>query len=697
MTSLKQSVAVALHAYASKRDFSITPEPRAGDERSGDTLGFVVQKHWASSLHYDFRLELDGAMKSWAVPKGPSLDPKVKRMAVHVEDHPISYSRFEGTIPAKQYGAGKVIVWDRGTWTPLGDPRRDLVAGNLKFELHGHKLRGRWVLVRMKGKGEKQEPWLLIKEKDEFVRASSDFSVVDELPDSVMSSVASSEAAAAPVAPLPATLAPQLATLISTPPQDDDGWIYEIKFDGYRMLTRIDTSGIKLFTRNGSDWTSRLKPLQQALARMKLPLGWYDGEMVVPDEHGIPDFGALQQAIDSGSADEILLYLFDLPYFDGRDLRAVPLQTRRATLQGALAKAPSDTVRFSEVFEASADSVVTSACRLGVEGVIAKRRDSPYRSSRSMDWVKLKCSHRQEFVIAGHTDPQGARVGLGALALGVYDNHGALQYAGNVGTGFSGRVLDDLTKRLRALSRPSSPFPAGTKVEGHPHWVAPTLVAEVSFAEWTRGGHIRHAVFRGLRLDKDAGMITREKPSRLGPTKRPSSSKAAASLALSDRVRVTHPDRVIDPSTGTLKIELVRYYDLIGELMMTHLHGRPVSLVRAPAGVGGELFFQKHAETEKLPGVRQLDPALYISHPALIEVASKQGLLSAAQWNVIEFHTMSTGTKSIEHPDRMVFDLGGDDVRTEPALALGEGSATDGGVVRFGPATGEDDLSGGGA
>jgi bifunctional non-homologous end joining protein LigD len=660
--------------YKSKRDFALTPEPATGGLSVADQLQFVVQKHWASSLHYDFRLELDGTLKSWAVPKGPSFDPSVKRMAVQVEDHPLAYADFEGSIPAKQYGAGKVIIWDAGTWLPLQDPRQGVRDGNLKFELHGHKLHGRWVLVRMKGKGEKQPAWLLIKEKDAYARASAAYSVVDELPASVKPLGSSSRGATAagdgprsaadhdlpagavPSA-LPNTLAPQLATLVTIPPSDTAEWIYEIKFDGYRMLVRNDASGARLLTRNGHDWTAKLRPLQIAFESLKLPPGWYDGEIVVPNEAGIPDFGALQQAFDTERTDEVVLYLFDLPYVAGHDLRSAPLQARRSVLNGLLAASGSDQIRFSEVFDGTPQSVFASACKLGLEGVVAKRRSSTYRSSQSADWVKLKCSQRQEFVIGGYTAPQGARTGFGALLLGVNDARGALQYTGDVGTGFSEKVLKDLKGVLDARARSTSPFAVGAKIAGKPTWVAPTLVAEVSFGDWTRAGHIRHAVFRGLRTDKAASTIIREKALSLPSAKAANVSAARKTPAMPDRLQVTNPQRVIDALTGTTKLELVRYYGLVGELMMKHLKGRPVSLVRAPDGVDGQLFFQKHAETEKLPGIRQLDPGLDLDHPPMIAVASQQGLLSAAQWNVVEFHTLNTGTVSFEHPDRMVFDL----------------------------------------
>ncbi len=529
----------ALRQYQTKRNFSVTPEPAAMAGAETGTLSFVIQKHWARKLHYDFRLELDGTMKSWAVPKGPSFDSRDKRMAVHVEDHPVAYAGFEGTIPPKQYGAGRVLIWDWGTWVPLGNPRESYRAGLLKFELHGQKLHGKWVLVRMKAKGEKQEPWLLIKEKDEFVRRSVDFSVVDEFPDSVIvpstppdGSSRHSTGAGSPsprvkeiakplhtaieLPPgaikfaLPAKLSPQLATLVQLLPAAPQDWLYEIKFDGYRLLSRIDGADIKLFTRNGKDWTSRLQHLHSEIAKMRLPSGWYDGEIVVPNEDGVPDFGALQQSFESAATRNIVLYLFDLPFFAGHDLRGVTLASRRAVLERALQSITSDTVRLSKVFDAPLQSVITSACKLSLEGIVAKRRDSKYVSHRSPAWIKIKCGQRQEFVIGGYTAPRGGRVGIGALLLGVHDDKGALLYAGKVGTGFSNRTLLNLEGLVEALSANSSPFSNSTVIEGHPRWVKPELVAEVSFGEWSRNGLLRHAVFHGLRTDKATRTIVRE-------------------------------------------------------------------------------------------------------------------------------------------------------------------------------------------
>ena len=670
---MKSAMKSALKTYRAKRNFAVTPEPAGGSEEAGGALAFVIQKHWASRLHYDFRLELDGTLKSWAVPKGPSYDPHDKRMAVQVEDHPLAYARFEGTIPAKQYGAGKVIIWDKGTWQPqpaTPDARAALAAGELKFTLHGHKLQGNWVLVRMKGKGdqhsEKQPAWLLIKEKDGFARPALEFSVVDEQADSVAHKAMprrkkSGEPAPAPAARLPATVAPQLATLADAPPPDAQQWLFEVKFDGYRLLARCDGERVKLITRNGNDWTARLPTLRQALEKLGLPPGWYDGEIVVQDASGHPDFGALQRAFDGETTGDIVYYLFDVPYFDGHDLRGQPVEARRALLEQLLRSLPaSPLVRFSEALDAAPQQLLDHACRLGLEGVIGKRRGSPYATRRSGDWIKLKCGLRQEFVIGGYTAPQGAREGLGSLLLGVHDAHGDLRYAGNVGSGFDDAALRDLRRRLDALAIGTSPFAGKAGGVREPLWVRPQLVAEVSFAQWTSGGAVRHAVFHGLREDKRPAAIVRERPQRIDHGKENTMRKhdeGEEDSVLPASFKVSHADRVIDRDSGARKIDLVRYYALVGKLMLVHLKGRPVSLVRAPAGVGGELFFQKHADTSTMPGVRQLDASLGPEHPPMLEVASVQGLLSAAQWNVVEFHTQNALASAYDTPNRLVFDL----------------------------------------
>ena len=665
-----------LKAYRDKRNFDITPEPALGGIANEDARAFVIQKHWASRLHYDFRLELDGTMKSWAVPKGPSFDPAAKRMAVHVEDHPLSYNQFEGTIPPNQYGAGKVIIWDQGIWVPLEDPHQGMRDGRLKFELRGHKLRGRWTLVRMKKRAnERQEAWLLIKEKDEHGRPANEYSVVDALPDSVKSLP---EPAPAPVipsgpptgarkAPLPKSLQPELATLVDSPPGDPDNWIYEIKFDGYRMLTRAEDGRVRLITRNGNDWTSRLPELAATLEAMELPDGWFDGEIIMPGDRVPADFQALQGAFNSARTANIVYYLFDIPYCAGYDLREVPLLDRREVLRRVVERNACDTVRFSAVFEAPPHEIVTSACRLGLEGIVAKRRHSAYVTGRSTDWIKLKCGRRQEFVIGGYTDPKGSRAGIGALLLGVHDAQGKLRYAGNVGTGFSEQTLRDLREQLGAHASDQPAFVPDPDLPRNAHWVQPRLIAEVAFGEWTRTGRIRHSVFHGLRTDKKPEAIVREEarhdappdrsPPKKAAVKRVKGGAAPAPTDLPASLRVSHPERVIDAQSGITKIELVRYYALVAPLMMEHLKGRPVSLVRAPSGVGGELFFQKHAERDNMPGVEQLDPALSPDHQPMLEIARPEGLLSAAQMNVIEFHTWNAVKNAIGKPDRMTFDL----------------------------------------
>ena len=678
----------SLSPYRKKRDFGATPEPRGAVVRPGAALSFVIQKHAARRLHYDFRLELDGTLKSWAVPKGPSLDPHVRRMAVHVEDHPLDYASFEGVIPAGQYGAGTVIVWDRGDWIPAGDPRAGYRAGKLKFELRGEKLHGRWTLVRMHGhEDERQEPWLLIKEDDDEARPAAEYDVTEALPDSVNTrpdepapakakkraatkartrNATTARAAiippAAQPAELPLTLFPQLATLVDEPP-GDSGWVYEVKFDGYRIVARIEDDDVRLFTRNGNDWSARLKSLKAEIRGLGLDRAWLDGEIVVLDAKGLPDFQALQRAFDSSATNDIVYFVFDLPYYGGYDLRRVPLAERRALLEAVLAKSASTRVRFSRTFDAPVKTLLENACAQGLEGLVGKRADAAYTSTRSVSWIKLKCTRRQEFVVCGYTDPKGSRSGFGSLLLGVNDAEGHLRYAGSVGTGFGDEMLRTLKAKLAALETAKPPFfetPRGVKG----HWVKPRLVAEVAFTEWTGDGRVRHPTFRGLRSDKDPEAITREEPAhapRAAAKTRP--GRALSRAAERERgtevgaIQVTHGDRIVDPKSQVTKLELVRYYERIAPHMLPHLIGRPIALVRAPDGIGGELFFQKHGERIRIPGIIQLPLEYWPGHPAMLEIASAETLVGAAQMNVVEFHTWNSTTKRIDKPDRMIFDL----------------------------------------
>ena len=621
--------------YHAKRDFGITAEPAGKalvQKRSArpTALSFVVQKHWASRLHYDFRLELDGVLLSWAVPKGPSLDPSKMQMAIHVEDHPLDYAAFEGTIPAKQYGAGRVIVWDRGTWEPVGDPREGMVKGKVLFKLHGEKLAGLWELVRIAKPGDKQDPWMLFKKKDAWARPLADYDVIAALPDSVVAKplglvetrepresgakgapgrsgksrdTARADLSAAVPAPLPARLGPQLATLVTAPPNGD--WIVETKFDGYRLMARIEDGKATLVTRGGHDWTSKMPALAADLESMQIGSAWLDGEIIVMGRAGIPDFNALQNAMDSASSSEIEYFVFDLPFHGGRDLRQVPLLSRRAVLREVVGAHPADRVRLSQTFDAAPAQMLEAACAMQLEGIILKRADAPYVSARTETWLKLKCSLRQEFVICGFTDRANAAAEVGSLLLGYFEA-GTLTYAGNVGTGWDARTGHDMHARLAKLEVDKPLFAAetvkpgrwGRRTAGGERWVAPTLVAEVAFREWTPDGHVRHAVFQGLRVDRAATTVVREVALQ--------TVGAAAPPPPAASVKVTNPDRVVDASTGLTKVALVRYYESIAERMLPHLRDRPVSLVRAPEGIAGELFFQKHPET-RMPGLRVLD------------------------------------------------------------------------------------------
>ena len=657
--------------YSRKRNFAITAEPpdapvRHAGKKVAASLRFVVQKHAASHLHYDFRLELDGTLKSWAIPKGPSLDPSLKRLAVHVEDHPLAYASFEGTIAPGQYGAGDVIVWDQGIWQPHEAPGKAYRAGKLKFTLIGEKLGGDWTLVRthLKGSGDKEQ-WLLIKERDQAARPAEKFDIVAELPNSVISGadVSMKKPAArtrstesktrTPAGHFPDRLAPELATLVDKAPAGD--WRYEIKFDGYRLLTRIQAGEVRLFTRNGHDWTDKLPRQVKAIEALKLDDSWLDGEIVVLDEAGLPDFQALQNAFDLGRSLDMIYYLFDLPFCQGEDLRQQPLEDRRARLKTILASHKHKLLRYSDAFSARQQDILQSACAMKLEGVIGKRAGSPYRSTRSTDWIKLKCQLRQEFVVVGYTAPQGSRSGFGALLLAVHERK-QLRYAGRVGTGFDQATLDQIHGCLKHMHVEASPLgkPLSSSQARGVQWVEPQLAAEVEFAQWTREGIVRHASFVALRSDKPAAGIVHERPLQ---AERPAPGKKSVIRPLVDGVPISHPERVIDAVSGTQKLQLAQFYGQIAEWVLPHLKRRPVALLRAPEGIEGEQFFQKHAERLAIPHIKQLDPKLDPGHARLLEIDSEQALIGAVQMGTIEFHTWGSTSDRIDTPDHFVLDL----------------------------------------
>ena len=639
-----------LERYREMRDFSITPEPSGSKSRrqiARGRLRYYVQRHAATRLHYDFRLELEGVLKSWAVPKGPSFDPADKRLAMQTEDHPLDYGDFEGVIPEKQYGAGEVLLWDQGVWIPEDrDPVEALRKGRLHFRLEGDKLHGSWVLTRTRG-NEDRPAWLLIKRHDEDARPGYD--VTEERPESVKRQPR--RAKYGKRAALPQFLAPQLATLVSAPPASGQ-WIYEVKHDGYRMLARLTKRDARLFTRSGKDWTEKLPHLARELKRLKLEESWLDGEIVVLREDGRSSFQRLQNAFESGRDAEIVYCVFDAPFLEGQDLRALPLAERKERLKEHLK--PSRTVRFSDHLEGEASEVLDKACKLGLEGLIGKQTDSVYAAGRSKTWIKLKCRPRQDFVIAGYTAPGGSRTGFGALVLAAYDAHMKLRYAGKVGSGFDEHLLGTLAKRLSALKRSDSPLADPPRERGI-QWVKPQLVCEAAYTERTDDGILRQASFMGLREDippKSVGRELAQAPP--GEKKERIQEKAADTF---QGVKITHPERIIYPALGFNKRDLARYYDEIGEWLLPHLAGRPLTLVRCPDGVGRQCFYQRHLAMGASPGDVKTFKRLRSSRGHYIYIDSLRGIVSMVQNGAIEMHTWGATLPDTKHPDRITLDL----------------------------------------
>ncbi len=547
-----------LQEYKRKRDFNKTPEPEGKVQSSPEGHLFIIQKHAATRLHYDFRIEMNGTLKSWAVPKGPSLDPADKRLAVHVEDHPIEYGSFEGLIPKGEYGGGTVMLWDRGWWEPIGDAEKGYEKGHFKFRLHGEKLQGAWALVQLHGeRSEEGKNWLLVKEKDETARPASEYDITAELTASVKTSRSMEEIAKAqdkvwtdagevkgkeaeeklknqkqpkitrkraakaekkseetkpainPAAlhgarkgTQPEFIQPELATLVKEVPEGAN-WLHEVKFDGYRLLAIVKSGTVRLVTRNNNDWTARFAPIARAVEGMGIDEAIFDGEIVVLNEKGISDFQKLQNNVKSGAKHPLHYFIFDMPWFGGYDLTACTLVERKALLRQVLQSAP-DSIRISEHIEGGGDIVFENATKLNLEGIVSKRMDSTYEQRRSKAWLKIKCNQRQEFIIVGYTDPSGSRTHFGALLLGYYDEHMRLIYCGRVGTGFSDQTLTQVHKRLKPLEEKQPPVvnaPRGAEARGV-HWLRPEVLCEVTFSEWTGDGQLRHPSFQGLREDK---------------------------------------------------------------------------------------------------------------------------------------------------------------------------------------------------
>jgi bifunctional non-homologous end joining protein LigD len=689
--------------YAGKRDFARTPEP-APQPAAGTGPGgaFVVQKHAARRLHYDLRLELDGVLKSWAVTRGPSLTLGEKRLAVRTEDHPIAYLEFEGNIPPGEYGGGSMIVWDRGGWRPEGDPHKGLKKGHLAFALDGARLKGHWHLVRMRPRaGEKSEPWLLMKAEDEFARQPGATEITDEETTSQISGRTNQELAAAGdvradhkaraavtagaaaaaakkgrklALPdvgrirgarkglLPTFLAPSLAAPCDKPPSGAK-WIHEIKHDGYRMQARIDGHAVRLLTRKALDWTERFRSVADALAALGLGSAWIDGEIVVQDTAGFTSLNSLQGDLQAGRQDRFRYFVFDLLYCEGFDLTGATLIERKALLEQIVAAgAPASAIRINEHLEIDGPTMLQHSCRLGLEGIISKRKDLPYRPGRGEHWLKAKCRTAEEFVILGFIPSTSASHSIGALLLG-HHLGGTLTYAGRVGTGWSadqaGSLYGTLTKIKAHRSVLKKPLPAGA--EKGVVWAEPRLVCAVEFRDWTHDGLIRQSSFKGLREDKAPEEITLAAPAK--PAKRTrESEKVGAPL--------THPDRILWAEPGVTKQGLADFYADIADWVLPHVTGRVLSLLRAPSGTGAKSFFAKHPWAGLSGAVQHVD----IGEKApMLAIADLAGLMSFVQAGVVEIHPWGSRSDRLEQPDRLIFDL--DPGEDTPWLAVIEGAS----------------------
>ncbi|HEX4028052.1 MAG TPA: DNA ligase D [Rhizomicrobium sp.] len=696
-----KSASRKLQKYQAMRDFSVTAEPSGhATVAAGKTLRYVIQKHAATRLHYDFRLEWDGTFKSWAVTRGPSLNPADKRLAVEVEDHPLDYGDFEGTIPKGQYGGGTVMLWDRGTWAPEGDAGKMMAKGDLKFTLDGEKLHGGWVLVRMKSDkfGGKRSNWLLIKHHDKFARDSDgdiilkkDHSVASgramtaieagtgKKPKPLMRAKAFKADAvwqsksrkdegtpepvvkAKTVSKLPRFVEPQLTQLVEQPPSGP-AWVHEVKFDGYRIQLHVQKGEAKLLTRKGLDWTAKFSAIAGAAA--KLPDCILDGEVCALDHNGAPDFAALQAALSDGKSDGLIDFVFDMMFEGREDLRPLPLSARKARLAELLKAAKPDShLRFVEHFASGGETVLQSACRMNLEGIVSKRLDAPYAAGRGDSWTKSKCRAGHEVVIGGWSTTEGK---FRSLLVGVHrGDH--LIYVGRVGTGYSAGKVKQLMPRLKEMTAEASPFTgknAPRPVRGV-HWLKPKLVAEIEFAGWTGDGMVRQAAFKGLRADKPARDVEAETPKMRKKLIEPKAEKGkpvkkSKSESVVMNIPITHPDKALWPEANdgepVTKLDLAHYYETVGDWMLPHIKGRPCSLVRAPDGIEAkERFFQRHAG----PGQSNLFTQVKVSgdRKPYLQIDRVEALTAVAQAGGLELHPWNCVPDKPDVPGRFVFDL----------------------------------------
>jgi len=682
-----------LRRYAAKRDFKKTAEPTHETRGArGKQLSFVVQKHAARRLHWDFRLEWAGTLRSWAVPKGPSLDPAQKRLAVEVEDHPLAYAKFEGDIPKGEYGGGHVDIWDNGHWEPHGDVAKALKKGHLEFELFGKKLSGRWHLVRTRMQGKAQQ-WLLMKAGDFAARVGADANVIDAGKADEDGRMVRTRKLSKPVAvpkpvrggapkprstktkgkygkTLPASIKPQLATLVDSAPEGDD-WVFELKYDGVRLLCRCDGDDVRSISRNGIDWTHKVPPIVAALAKLNLSGAWVDGELIVTDPNGRSDFSLLQHMLEQGRLDELAYCAFDLLFYDGKDLRALPLSDRKTRLDAAFNQLPAKgPIRLADQIHSDSADLLKRVCSQHLEGLVAKKIDSSYVGDRSKNWLKVKCHREQEFVVGGAAYLPGRGTGtFSSLLVGVKSGKG-LRYVGRVGGGFDAQERGEWAARAKKLARKDSPFDQlPEKRSGEIwHWMKPELVIQVAFGDWTQAGILRQPRYLGLRADRDPKTVVREEPATLEAvvnTSKPKRSKvpaprirkaAAGNAELPAKVgRLTHPDRVLFPHDGITKLQLAEYFDAVGEQAMPHYQDRPLSILRNAHG--STPFFQKHFLKKSADGLRVVKIKNADKDPGFVVCDSPAGLLQLAQDGAVELHSWGALARKPTHADRLTFDL----------------------------------------
>jgi bifunctional non-homologous end joining protein LigD len=660
----------SLSTYKAKRDFSKTPEPRKGGKPGGEL--FVVQHHWATREHYDFRLELDGVLLSWAITRGPSFDTADKRLAVRTEDHPISYGDFEGTIPEGNYGAGTVMLWEKGTWEPtVPDPRKALDQGMLKFRLHGKRMKGGWALIRMKG-SDKRENWLLVKERDEHaakgvsidkfstsVSTGKTRSQIEKSSPAIRKPRAKSQEKGKPrrtrAASLPVFVPPMLCELHKEPPAGA-GWLHETKLDGYRLEAAVHGKNVCLYTREGLDWTERFPTVAEALGKLGLQKTLLDGEAVVFDATGLTDFAALVQALKENPS-QISFAIFDILVSRGKDLRRQPLSSRKQELEAVLKGVDGRILRISSFIEADGRLVFEKAAVLGAEGIVSKRASSLYESRRSANWIKVKTARREDFIIIGYKPSERRQF---SSLLAAAETSEGLKFVGGVGTGFDNRELEETYKLLQSLARNSRP-PAGglERAPRRARWIEPVLRAEVEFQGWTGDDQLRHARFLGWRDDRQiqkAKNMAKTSTKRKALTTSPSPAIARTAKLGPVPASITHAERVIYPEFGLTKGDAAAYYVAVADRMLPHLKGRPISFVRAPEGLSGQTFFQRHQLAGMSAGIR-LIPDPDGEHKDFIAIENVDGLITAAQFGVIELHGWGARLPRLHNPDRVVLDL----------------------------------------